>query len=270
MFLRTYYWGVPSRSERGVAGLRAARRGSSKICRSTRPLRPSGLSSRSIEAANVLFLVLALPRKPKSSPNAKVVSAAAPIRRRGFKLVAPPSAHLLFGTTRPALLSDGSRRQRQFSRLESRCALGCQRDIGSGSSSNDKVARDRAGLCLGKCCFVSVKDFPCSSSVVGRTANMVTPSFAAPSDCYNIALASKRFFQPVSCSDAPEQRSDQKPRRKSKRLKSAGGPAGVAPPLLLATRMLRVSLEHSLVRVLEHSRSGITLVSRFDPNPFLF
>ena len=174
VFLRTYYWGVPSRSvlvvpargrfsfwicERGVAGLRAARRGSSKICRSTRPLRPSGLSSRSIEAANVLFLVLALPRKPKSSPNAKVVSAAAPIRRRGFKLVAPPSAHLLFGTTRPALLSDGSRRQRQFSRLESRCALGCQRDIGSGSSSNDKVARDRAGLCLGKCCFVSVKDF---------------------------------------------------------------------------------------------------------------
>ena len=188
--------------------------------------------------------------------------------RGGVKLVAP--LHLLVGT-RPALLSDGSRRQRQFSRLESRRALGCQRDIGSsGSSSNDKVARDRAGLCLGKCCFVSVKDFPCSSSVVGRTANMVTPSFAAPSDCYNIALASKRFFQPVSCSDAPEQRSDQKPRRKSKRLKSAGGPAGVAPPLLLATRMLRVSLEHSLVRVLEHSRSGITLVSRFDPNPFLF
>ncbi|EJK74180.1 hypothetical protein THAOC_04156, partial [Thalassiosira oceanica] len=83
-------------------------------------------------------------------------------------------------------------------------------------------------------------------------------SFAAPSDCYNIALASKRFFQPVSISTAPPSRSDQKPRRKSKRLKSAGGGP---PPLLLATRMLRVSLEHSLERVLEHSRSGITLES---------
>mmetsp|Transcript_33701 Transcript_33701/g.76072 ORF Transcript_33701/g.76072 Transcript_33701/m.76072 type:complete len:491 (+) Transcript_33701:80-1552(+) len=83
-------------------------------------------------------------------------------------------------------------------------------------------------------------------------------SFAAPSDCYNIALASKRFFRPVSISsDAPERRGGQKPRRKSKRLKSAGG----APPLLLATRMLRVSLEHNLERVLEHSRSGITLES---------
>mmetsp|Transcript_23334 Transcript_23334/g.53531 ORF Transcript_23334/g.53531 Transcript_23334/m.53531 type:complete len:491 (-) Transcript_23334:213-1685(-) len=83
-------------------------------------------------------------------------------------------------------------------------------------------------------------------------------SFAAPSDCYNIALASKRFFRPVSISsDAPERRGGQKPRRKSKRLKSAGG----APPLLLATRMLRVSLEHNLERVLEHSRSGITLDS---------
>ena len=94
----------------------------------------------------------------ETSESWKYVSA---IFRRGLgaavKLVAP--LHLLVGT-RPALLSDGSRRQRQFSRLESRRALGCQRDIGSsGSSSNDKVARDRAGLCLGKCCFVSVKDF---------------------------------------------------------------------------------------------------------------
>ncbi|EJK56917.1 hypothetical protein THAOC_23100 [Thalassiosira oceanica] len=83
-------------------------------------------------------------------------------------------------------------------------------------------------------------------------------SFAAPCDCYNIALASKRFFRPVSISsDAPERRGGQKPRRKSKRQKPAGG----APPLLLATRMLRVSLEHNLERVLEHSRSGITLES---------
>ncbi|EJK53028.1 hypothetical protein THAOC_27605 [Thalassiosira oceanica] len=91
-----------------------------------------------------------------------------------------------------------------------------------------------------------------------NVASSTSSSFAAPSDCYNIALASKRFFRPVSISsDAPERRGGQKPRRKSKRLKSAGG----APPLLLATRMLRVSLEHNLERVLEHSRSGITLDS---------
>ncbi|EJK62973.1 hypothetical protein THAOC_16396 [Thalassiosira oceanica] len=82
-------------------------------------------------------------------------------------------------------------------------------------------------------------------------------SFAAPSDCYNIALASKRFFRPVSSSPPAPSQGGQKPRRKSKRLKSAGG----SPPLLLATRMLRVSLEHNLERVLEHSRSGITLES---------
>ena len=132
------------------------------------------------------------------------------------------------------------------------------RDTGGGSS-NDKFTRESAGLCLGKCCFVSERF--CRALVLPITTNnSVDPSFAAPSDCYNIALVSRRFFQPVSCSAAAPQRrggQSQMPNRKSKRQKTAGS----SSPLLLATRMLRVSLEHNLDCVLKHSCSGITLVS---------
>ncbi len=93
-------------------------------------------------------------------------------------------------------------------------------------------------------------------------------SFAAPPDVYNLSLSSKQFFRPTTLPDTVDimKNGTTDPKRKRNRRKNNKGGSkkkkGTSSTLpLLATRLLRESLLYSLARVLEHSKSGITLDS---------
>lgn len=99
-------------------------------------------------------------------------------------------------------------------------------------------------------------------------------SFASPPDVYNLSLSSIHFFQEVS-TDKPTSSSansssanaaakSTKTGRRSKRLAAAASEKNTASSSnddkkVLATSLLRASLLSSLGRVLENSKSGITL-----------
>ena len=99
-------------------------------------------------------------------------------------------------------------------------------------------------------------------------------SFASPPDVYNLSLSSIHFFQEVS-TDKPTSSSansssanaaakSTKTGRRSKRLAAAASEKNAASSSnddkkVLATSLLRASLLSSLGRVLENSKSGITL-----------
>ncbi|KAL7541679.1 hypothetical protein ACHAXR_011125 [Thalassiosira sp. AJA248-18] len=76
---------------------------------------------------------------------------------------------------------------------------------------------------------------------------LLVASFAAPPDVYNLALSSKHFH---TASSSVANGGSKRPTRSA---------AAKPPPPVLATRLLRQSLLSSLGRVLEHSKSGITL-----------
>ena len=86
-------------------------------------------------------------------------------------------------------------------------------------------------------------------------------SFAAPPDVYNLALSSVHFFHEVSSCSADKPLSSNNTVRRSRRL--APAEAKNDDKKVLATQLLRISLLSSLEKVLEKSKTRITLDALF-------
>lgn len=107
-------------------------------------------------------------------------------------------------------------------------------------------------------------------STVPEVCWQMISSFATPPDVYNLCLSSKHFFgTTISVDDAKpaakkKSKSGKKSQKNSKKKKNASVRASSgdkSPSPFMATRLLRSSLLSSLGRVLENSKTGITLES---------